>query len=77
MLANNKKHYGGKSWDKSRYHRTVWEEQLRLESCLQGKGRFPKITRTKELGIRAERYFTLPTVLRIRQIFLLLWNFPD
>jgi len=33
----------------------TWEERLKLESYQQGKGRFPKITRTKELGIRLEK----------------------
>ncbi len=33
----------------------TWDERLKLESYLQGKGRFPKITRTKELAIRLEK----------------------
>ena len=33
----------------------TWDERLKLESYLQGKGRFPKLTRTKELGIRLEK----------------------
>ena len=33
----------------------TWDERLKLESYQQGKGRFPKITRTKELAVRLEK----------------------